>query len=686
MAIVSGIATDNLPNRNWGRFSLQELYSIAKLLEGCPVSEDHNTSYSSKKGEVIRAWVEVGDYNPEIQESYGVVKFEAEIDQFVEAGDGISIAASYQSERCANCDCDIHDWARCPRPLEQIKLKWIERVGVNDVFELSLVLIPAVKSAKVLDNGENTEEPQEQVMEAPSKYVVNSVGITSHDVVDGDPPKIEKSGVTLTDEEVELINQERVAVALELEKLKTELAAAKAAADEASAKVAEMAAAAAAEEKRSKLGLSMPSVNTLLSTRRDRSDGLAAEFQSILDQSPQRTCFYGEGTRLLVQRDEVEATKFWLENRQALSREMQQVARDHGLLRGVLSRDAATVKTDIPDMLLTHLSMMVRTTHQSGKIFWQFPRMKEDFTKVPGDVVNVPRWANITAPTAESDFTLTPGTALSTTPQNLSESSRPITLEEKGLGKSGVSGFAPIGIPEFIAARSIEDLQTVVMERLGLHYEECEDFMIRSKYQTTTAIRYNDNGTTTATPGNVNIGDDGTLSEDFLMDLYSEMSSNQIPTYDDGNYIGALNPKAAAQLRKSVGDRIRYATPVEISSVLKATETTGKISGYIGTVAGFHLFQTNVYGVGTSGEGVQTVSLGVGSTLTRSSWFFGKDAVGLGIGLPVTIRANDDTSFGRLQQYIWLAHMGCATLDVDPSNNASEQLRVFQVRTIDVAI
>jgi hypothetical protein len=164
------------------------------------------------------------------------------------------------------------------------------------------------------------------------------------------------------------------------------------------------------------------------------------------------------------------------------------------------------------------------------------------------------------------------------------------------------------------------------------------------------------------------------------------MSSNFVPTYDDGCYIGALNPKAAAQVRKSIADRIRYMPYVDMSQVLLPQGTSGKVSGYIGTIAGFHLFQTNVFGVGNSGEGVQSVSLGVGSTLTRSSWFFGKDAVGLAVGLPMSIRANDDTSFGRLNQYIWLAHMAADTLDVDPNNDASEQLRVFQVRTIDVSV
>ena len=692
--IIKGIATDNLPNRNWGRFSLQELQRISTLLSGCPVSVDHNTDYASKRGTVTKAWVETGAYNSDIKESYACVKFEADISGVSpESGDGVSITVGYTLERCADCDCQVQDWTRCPRPLEQIKAKWIEREGVKDVLELSLVLIPAVKSAKVLDNGVNSGvgsidsfDEVQGMGTIVSNDVVNGENPISKDEAVAEVPDTKPSFVALTPEEVEILaareveqNQIIDSLSAEIEEIKSRLAAQD---EQLKSKDSELQAA----NLKAKLGLSMPSVNVLLSPSRDRTDGRLAEFEQILESSPQRTCFYGGGTRFLVQRDEVQAQRYWLENKAELTREMEKLAKDHGLLRGVLSRDTATVRTDIPDMFLTHLSMMVRTTHVTGTVFWQFPRVVDDFTKIPGDTINVPRWANVSRPTAEADFTLTPGTALAGTPQNLSQTSRPIVLEEKGLGKSGVSGFEPIGIPEFIAARSIQDLQRIVMERLGIHYEQCYDFLIRNRYQSTTAIRYNNNGATTATPGDVGVGDDGTLTEDFLHDLFSEMSSNFVPTYDDGCYIGALNPKAAAQVRKSIADRIRYMPYVDMSQVLLPQGTSGKVSGYIGTIAGFHLFQTNVFGVGNSGEGVQSVSLGVGSTLTRSSWFFGKDAVGLAVGMPMTIRANDDTSFGRLNQYIWLAHMAADTLDVDPNNDASEQLRVFQVRTIDVSV
>jgi len=699
----SGIATDNLPNRNGGRFSVRELTRISELLPGSPVSFDHNTGYNDQQGRVLSAWLEQSDLSPLPQaiakEGYWQVKFEAESSVLPKPGDGLSIATLYRTEKCPDCNCDAASWLECPRSMQEIRdAGYVERVEVEDVLEISLVLIPAVKGAQVISASDSVNPnliavSREAFMGTKlAQDVVGDSVLPEKPTVETTPEPVADSaeidGVILTAEEVEAMLKTQSDRDEEIAKLKAENDRLSQAAQDAETQAEEARKAAKAAELKTKLGAVMPSVNKVLSPSRDAqlNQGLVAEWQSIIDSAPNRTAFYGGGTRYITQRDESEMERFFLDNKRELIREMDGVAKSHGLLRGKLSTDAPTLRADIPDMFLAMLGTYIRMTHVTQRIFWQFPRVEEDFSKVPGDTIKIKRWSNLTEPSAEADFTLTPGTALNSTPGNLSETSVSVVLEEKGLGKSGVTGFEPIGIPEFIAARSIEDLLQVVQERLGIHYEACEDFMIRSKYQTTTAIRYNDNNAVTATPAHVGTGDGGLMTENFLHDMYSEMSSLLVPAMDDECYILALNPKAAAQLRNSVADKVEYKSMEYLLDILLPAGKAGKTAGYIGTVGGFHCFQTNSFGVGTAGnEGVQNVTLGTGSVLTRSSWAFGKAAVGRAVSMPVQVRMNDDNSFGRLQQYIWISHENCHTLDVDPNNNASEQLRVFEIRTPDVA-
>jgi hypothetical protein len=113
------------------------------------------------------------------------------------------------------------------------------------------------------------------------------------------------------------------------------------------------------------------------------------------------------------------------------------------------------------------------------------------------------------------------------------------------------------------------------------------------------------------------------------------------------------------------------------------------ISGYIGTVGQFDCFQTNAFGVGVAGtEGVRNETIWTGSVLNRSSYAFGDMAVARAVGMEMQIFQSEITDSGRLQSYGWRSHETTGDLDVDPSNGGSsnQQLRVIDVRTLDVAV
>lgn len=753
--LYKGIATDNLPNRNGARFSLKELQTIVTLLPGVPISIDHSYSFSDRKGFIVSAELVQKDLHPLPEaiksEGYWTIEVETDIEGVSPMplnGDGLSISTLYKKERCPDCDCQIENWTSCPRSIETIEAAgYIERVGVTDVLEVSLVLIPAVRNAKlgstatpspVISKGADSVSKtkadlkpmsaQDVVTSTPAPMLSkDSVGAadetptsapapaatptaevpeqsedmgceTKEDPADEPMESEDVDEITLSAEEIEMLKQQ----AAELENLKQEIkvmadkcAAAEAAAvlasKDAAAKIKEAKQQVAKAELKTKLGIAIPMFNTTApatSSDRIQGQGLLKEWQDVLASADSRQVVYANGARMERQRDESDAFRLWRDHRKDIRKEIEKAAKSDGFLLG--SRDAATQKADIAPYLLDHLSMMIRISHQARRVWWQFPTMTEDFMKGPGDTIQVPRWTYLAEPTTEADFTLTPGTDLNTSLQNIGATEVPIVIKERGIGKAGVAGQEPVGIPEFWMARSIENLENRVMMLLGQHYEVAVDLMIRKQYQTTTAIWYNDNGGVTTTPGNLTTGDDGTLTTDFAHSVFSAVSGAKVPPLADGCYAWVIHSHAAGQLRKSLGEQAAPPTRQDvedITNLLQLPAEQGQVSGYIGKHCNIHFFETNAHSLGAAGtEGAQNVSLGVGSTLTRSSWVFGLGAVGRGIGMQPQLRRDSSDNYGRLGKFVWLSHEACDTLDVDPNNDASEQQRVWEIRTVDQPI
>lgn len=164
---ITAIATDNLPNRNWARFPASELPRIAATLNGNAASIDHSDSYLAQWGTVVRAWIEsressqdqLAQYGAIIQkEGYQAVMVEIEARDGTVApkeGDHLSITTLYEKLRCPDCTCEEGDAYDCNRGKKALdEWGYLDRVGVADTLEISLVLIPAVKGAIVLSLGE----------------------------------------------------------------------------------------------------------------------------------------------------------------------------------------------------------------------------------------------------------------------------------------------------------------------------------------------------------------------------------------------------------------------------------------------------------------------------------------------------------------------------------------------------
>jgi hypothetical protein len=440
------------------------------------------------------------------------------------------------------------------------------------------------------------------------------------------------------------------------------------------------------------IGKVAPNLNTRIAATRDQVAGLCKDFIQALDSAPTKVWVNPSSGERYTQRDLSRAKRLFFKHRDALRDEMEQFARRHGLLCGdaIYSSDAPTARADIPPAFLDYLSLVLRETHAGRYIFWQFPFYKLELGKGPGDTIQVARFRWLPEAATKADRTLTPGVNLNAGSQALVAAAVSIILGERGLGKD--ANFPPVAIPEFIMAYSMLDLENAVQTRLGHDYEAWEDLSIRTKYAATTRVVYNDNGGVTTVPANVDAGDDGTCTENFLNNLYAYMSGLLIPPLDDGCYVGALNDRALAQFKNSIGDKFRFvdgAAVEELTNLLQSASNRvmGKASGYVGKYCGFHLFSSNAFSMGAAGtEGVQSETLGPGATLTRASYFFGRAAVCRAIGMEAEVRRDNNDDFGRLNRFVWLSHETTGYLDVDPAINAEQQLRVVEFRGVDVPL
>lgn len=434
-------------------------------------------------------------------------------------------------------------------------------------------------------------------------------------------------------------------------------------------------------------------VNTKLSPGRDRVAGVAHDFMQACESAPAEIYVNKKTGKRYLQRDLTEARRVFHTERSQLRADMEKLARDHGFLqgyRGMTASDAVTLKTDIAPLLLDYLSMAMRETHTSRYVYWQFPWYELELGKGPGDTIQVARQRWLPEPTTVASRTLTPGVPTTTQRQNVTVGAVTIQLQERGLGLDAAS--APVAIPEFLTAYSMFNLERVVTSRLGHDYEASEDLFIRTRYFATTRVVYNDRQSVTTNPGAVGAGDDGTVTENFLNNLYAYMSGLQIPTYEDGCYAFPLHTTGLAQLKNSLSAKNQYLDQMnleELTNILTvgSNREQGRVTGYAGSVGGFHLFNTNAHSMGTTGtEGVQTETLGSGSTLTRASVAFGPGAVARAIGMEAEIRTDNNDDFQRLDSFIWISHERTGDLDVDPALNPEQQLRVVEVHTTDVVL
>ena len=458
-------------------------------------------------------------------------------------------------------------------------------------------------------------------------------------------------------------------------------------------------------------GMEFPNVNHNTSPNSDNYTGLLGEY---MQERALSGVYYGKTRRGrdIPAYDTTRVDRFVIQNSlwnpssinyRTVMQELTEMGKKHGLFQGTGRRTEAEIKSattagNIPGGFLEILSSMMRVSSRPGLVFWQFAKTIHNFEKGYGELVDVPR-ARYPEVATNSNQRLLSGsgtyTRISDNNATVQTGISQLLLQEYGRGRPEAP---PIAIPTFVSAYSMIALMPILQRDLWYDYYNWEDLIIREQWRPTTQVFYNNGNQLASTAAEVATG--GTLTREFLGQLYTWFAEQRIVPMPDNCYGLVVGPTAVNQLKNDM-DRY-WETPTEeqltaLTNMMLLEYPNGenlRISGYVGQVQGFHIWTTNSFMVGAPGnEGVFSETDGAAGTSTfREGYAFGHCAAGRGIGgTGAQILYDDQRDFDRLERAIWLTYEGHAPLDVDPAGyndtqDVPQELRVARVRIADSAV
>jgi hypothetical protein len=458
-------------------------------------------------------------------------------------------------------------------------------------------------------------------------------------------------------------------------------------------------------------------------SRSDRQSRLVQEFQSILESAPKvrknvRDSISGvdsswgqpNGTAMqqwlfshIKEAEKDLGTKFRNVNsfqHLPIFQEYEDYLKRNGLFGSSsnVTFNAGVIPADIVGGFLPFLSGLMRFTHRSNYIMWQFPNIKIQWEKNRGDTMQVWRYALNTPPTTVSSWQLSGnGTFANLTDnrQGVQTGTVDVVLKEWGMGKIGATGNEPYFVANFTEQTSAIDIFNLFDINIARNYMIFEDLAIWSLITPTSAVVYINNNEIETNPLNLVVGSGGLCTASALRSEYEYMAAMKIPKYEGNYYAKILDDYSFNQLADSLVtiDRQAFLNPatmeeqLSVTSALQSITDIDQISGYHGVVSGFHIFSQNERGMGAPGTpGVQNVTTGAGSKKTRSTYNLGADSISRGVGMPMEIRSRTgEILWNRASEFAWFSHESFDPLDVDATgysdtSDVPQQTRVIEVR------
>ena len=421
------------------------------------------------------------------------------------------------------------------------------------------------------------------------------------------------------------------------------------------------------------------------------------EITRLLNEAPTVSSI-GLSGEVLFAKDTQAARRFMRQHREAVFNGLQAEMQRAGFLMGTvpIQKEMPTGPGSIVYAFMEVLSMEIERLSQSPRFV--FENLVTTTLKIgtnAGIILKIKRNEWLREGETEADYELDPDVEITSAGDPIEGGSVPVEIKEYGRGKGGA--VRPVIIPEFYESTSLEPLADKLNTTFGHSYRNFKDIAIRQRMYATNHVVYNDKSRVTTTPADVNAGDKGTMSYDFLVNLHAYMSSKQIRAWEDnGCYAIVMHPIALAQLKIDLKQQGYYLDQLGLERITNMFNrlTLGSseiIPGFEGMIANFMIFCTNALSTGVPGnEGVNSDALGVGPTLVRSSMAAGFGTIVRVIAKSFEISLDPSTNYNRMIKAIWRSCEGFGSVDVDPTSNPphsnNQQLGCVEIRTTDMEV
>lgn len=227
------------------------------------------------------------------------------------------------------------------------------------------------------------------------------------------------------------------------------------------------------------------------------------------------------------------------------------------------------------------------------------------------------------------------------TPLSITETQYPLVLREYGGPHDGV-GPVPIGLSEFLIKSATSDLVSDVGGKLRRDYLRWRDAVIRDLALGTTSLVTADGtaeGAITAAKK---------ASYEWLTRVRKTLKQKLVPAGANGRYIGFLDPKDVTDLLNDA----------DVKQAKATRDDAPVITGYIGTVAGFDLYEATTF---------PTKAVGAGGAVTGYQSFFHGTIPGIGhyTHQAATPRVDKNDDFGRMFLTMWFSEEAYGECDLD---------------------
>lgn len=254
----------------------------------------------------------------------------------------------------------------------------------------------------------------------------------------------------------------------------------------------------------------------------------------------------------------------------------------------------------------------------------------DDDARTPG--TNVIKFNRPTLPTGtytESSRRLTEATPVSTTAIPIAMTQVSLTLREYA-GPHDGSTVKPFGVTEFFKNRSKHNVISIIGEFLRRDRNRFLDVVTANLLLAATNVVTPDG----SAEADIGVGQKASVA--WLRALNKAMKDAKVPTYDNGRWRLAIGTTDEQNLK---------ADPEYRDAMKELAGANPLFSGHVMSLEGFDIMVTTMLSTDTVGvDDLVPAQQGV-------AW--GKYGIGWGLPLPPSVRAADETDYGREERVIW---------------------------------